>query len=43
MLKTKYKIHRLVNIAFYFIIFLLGFLIGGGKIEEVFKNFSILF
>lgn len=42
MLKAKYKIHKLVNILFYFIIFACGFILGGGKIEnikEIFINF----
>lgn len=43
MLKAKYKLHHLINISFYFITFLLGFLLGGGKFEEVFKNFNFLF
>ena len=37
MLKLKYKMHRLVNLIFYFIVFFIGFIcgIGGGKIEEI--------
>lgn len=40
MLKAKYKMHRLVNLAFYFIVFATGFLLGGGKIEKVFDMFK---
>lgn len=42
MLKLKYKMHRLVNLIFYFIVFLIGFIcgIGGGKLEEI-KNIFI--
>lgn len=30
MLKIKYKIHKLVNILFYFIVWISGFLVGFG-------------
>lgn len=40
MLKAKYKLHRLVNILFYFIIFALGFLLGGGNYEKVVNMFN---
>lgn len=40
MLKAKYKLHRLVNILFYFIIFALGFLLGGGNYEKVVDMFN---
>lgn len=40
MLKAKYKLHRLVNILFYFIIFALGFLLGGGNYEKVINMFN---
>ena len=39
MLKIKYKMHRLVNMIFYFIIFALGFLLGGGNIENIKETF----
>lgn len=44
MLKLKYKMHKLVNILFYFLIFIFGFLIGLGgvkieKIFDIFRNF----
>ena len=37
MFKLKYKMHRFVNLIFYFIVFVFGFIcgIGGGKIEEI--------
>lgn len=40
MLKAKYKLHKLVNIVFYFIIFALGFLLGGGNYEKVVNMFN---
>lgn len=40
MLKAKYKMHKLVNIIFYFIIFAIGFLLGGGHLEKVLEMFS---
>lgn len=39
MLKIKYKMHRLVNMIFYFIIFVLGFLLGGGNFENIKETF----
>lgn len=33
--KIKRKLHYLVNLLFYFIIFLLGYFVGGGSIEKV--------
>lgn len=45
MFKLKYKMHRLVNNIFYFLIFLLGFIVGGGnfeKIKEIFDTFTTL-
>jgi len=46
MLKIKYKMHRLVNLIFYFIVFVGGFLTGYGfkgvlnyeTIKEIFIN-----
>ena len=35
MLKIKYKMHRFVNLIFYLLIFLLGFMLGGGKYENI--------
>lgn len=43
MLKIKYKMHRFVNLIFYFIVFAFGFLIGGGKFENIKKIFISLF
>ena len=42
MFKLKYKMHRLVNLIFYFIIFFTGFIcgIGGGKIEQIKEIFN---
>lgn len=40
MLKAKYKLHRLINILFYFIVFALGFLLGGGNYEKVVDMFN---
>ena len=40
MLKIKYKLHHLVNIGFYFVIFALGFLLGGGNLEKVINMFK---
>lgn len=44
MLRVKYKMHRLINILFYGLVFIIGFLLGGGKIEnfkEIFYNWFI--
>lgn len=43
MLGIKYKAHRLVNLVFYFIVFVVGFLLGGGHIEKIKDYFAILF
>ena len=43
ILSLKYKMHKLVNLAFYFIIFAIGFLLGGGKFEKIFSIFSSIF
>lgn len=43
MLKIKYKMHKIVNLIFYFIIFALGYFIGGGKFENIKKIFDRLF
>ena len=40
MLKAKYKLHKFINIAFYFIVFAIGFLLGGGNIEKVIDIFK---
>lgn len=40
MLKAKYKMHRLINLAFYFIVFAIGFMLGGGEFEKVFDMFK---
>lgn len=35
MLKFKYKMHKLVNLIFYFILWLSGFLVGYGMKEVI--------
>lgn len=40
MLKAKYKLHKLINILFYFIVFALGFILGGGNYEKVIDMFN---
>ena len=42
MLKAKYKMHKFVNLLFYFLVFLAGFLLGGGKIEKVLDMFKFI-
>ena len=49
MLKIKYKMHKFVNLIFYFIVWLSGFLVGYGtkgvltyeRIKESFTNWFI--
>ena len=45
MISAKYKIHRFINLAFYFVFFLIGYLIGNGfnlsSIREVFIKFFL--
>lgn len=47
MLRIKYKLHHFVNIIFYFIIFIIGFVFGllfkGGSIFEIFKEILYYF
>ena len=40
MLKIKYKLHRFINIIFYFVVFAIGFLLGGGNFEKVIDIFK---
>lgn len=44
MFKLKYKMHRLVNLIFYFIVFAFGFIcgIGGGKLGEIEEIFNTI-
>lgn len=35
MLRLKYKMHKIINLLFYLIMFMLGFILGGGKIENI--------
>lgn len=40
--KLKYKLHHLINIAFYLLFFIIGFILGGGgfeKIPDIFNKF----
>ncbi len=42
LFRLKGKLHYLLNCAFYLIFFIIGFLLGGGKIEkisDIFNNF----
>lgn len=48
MFKLKYKLHRFVNLIFYFIVWLSGFLIGYGmkgvfSYEKIKESFFSLF
>lgn len=48
MLKAKYKMHKLVNIIFYGIVWLSGYLVGigfkgGGGLEKISNYFNNLF
>lgn len=44
MLQTKYKLHRLVNILFYGIVFIGGYILGasGKSIIEALKSLLIM-
>lgn len=49
MFKLKYKMHRFVNLIFYFVIWLSGFLVGFGmkgvnyeNIQEIFSSLFVL-
>lgn len=42
MFKLKYKMHKIVNLIFYFIVFLIGFLLGGGHFEEIKDSIAII-
>lgn len=43
MIKLKYKMHKFVNMIFNFLLFALGFILGGGSCEKIFEYFSNLF
>jgi len=43
MLSIKYKMHKFINLLFYFIIFVLGFLLGGGNFENIKEIFNSWF
>lgn len=38
--RLKGKLHRFINILFYLVFFILGFLLGGGKFEKINNLFS---
>lgn len=42
MLRIKNKMHKLVNLIFYFIVFALGFILGGGKFENIKEVFNVV-
>lgn len=40
--KLKYLLHRFINIIFYLLFFIVGFMLGGGnfeKVSNIFNNF----
>ena len=43
VLSAKYKMHKFINLAFYFVFFIAGYLLGNGfnfsNIKDVFINF----
>lgn len=39
--KIKRNAHKLVNILFYFFVFALGFILGGGKLEKISDVFNM--
>lgn len=39
--KLKRKLHYFINLLFYFVIFLLGYFVGGGSIEKVSSLFNL--
>lgn len=41
--KIKRKLHYFINMAFYLLFFLAGFLIGGGKFEKISDFFNNIF
>ena len=43
LFSVKYKMHRWVNLIFYFIVFALGFIAGGGNIEKITNIFNNFF
>lgn len=40
LFRAKNKAHKLINTIFYFIIFMLGFILGGGNIEKIISLFN---
>lgn len=43
ILRTKSLLHRFINYLFYFIVFILGYILGGGNIEKISDFFSIIY
>jgi hypothetical protein len=41
--RAKAKMHKFINMAFYFVFFFIGFLVGGGKIEKISSIFNYFF
>lgn len=41
--RLKGKLHRFINMTFYFVFFIIGFLLGGGSLEKVSSIFSNFF
>lgn len=42
LFRLKGKMHYLINCGFYLVFFILGFLIGGGKIEKIPSFFNFI-
>lgn len=40
MFRLKYKLHKFINIAFYFMFFAIGFILGGGNLEKIIDMFK---
>ena len=43
VLKVKRKIHYLINMTFYLLFFIIGYLVGGGHIEKIFDLLNNIF
>ena len=41
--KMKRKLHYFINMAFYLLFFIAGFLVGGGKFEKISNIFNNIF
>lgn len=42
MLTLKRKLHIFINYLFYFLFFIVGFLLGGGKVEKITDYIDII-